>query len=246
MKDNISVCMAVFNGKKYLNQQIISLISQTNKIDELVIIDDSSSDDSLQIISSVKSIDIKLSLNDTNLGHVKTFEKGLNAAIGDIIFLSDQDDVWMENKISAVKEIFDLNPSVNLVHHELLYVDENLSDLNNPLRLINFGLQNRLKFLLMQLYKPELFGCGIAIRKSLIEKLLPFPSCVYAHDHWLSIIAALHGDVYMSPLQLVKYRQHNSNLTPKNKNKLSEILKLRIKFTKMIFIALYRKIFKND
>lgn len=242
----ISVCMAVFNGETYLEQQILSLILQKNKIDEVVIVDDASTDGSFEVINNLNLPNKKLFINDINLGHVKTFEKTLSYAIGDIIFLSDQDDVWMEDKIATIKKIFDLNPTVNLVHHELLYVDSELHKLDRPLRLINFGLQNRFGFLLRQFYKPELFGCGIAIRKSLIEKLLPFPRNLYAHDHWLSIIAALHSDVYMSPLQLVKYRQHSNNLTPKKRNTFSKILKLRILFAQMIVIALYRKIFKND
>lgn len=240
----ISVCMAVFNGEKFLEQQILSLVLQISKLDEVIIVDDASTDASFEIINNSNLYNKKLFINEVNLGHVKTFEKALNTAVGDIVFLSDQDDVWLQDKITTVKKIFDLNPSVNLVHHELLYVDSELRVSDRHLRLINYGLQNRFGFLLRQFYKPELFGCGIAIRKSLIEKLLPFPRCVYAHDHWLSIVAALYGDIYMSPLQLVKYRQHSNNLTPKKKNSVGKILKHRLLFASLILIALYRKIFK--
>lgn len=99
---SISVCMATYNGAKFLTQQLESIIPQLNEEDELVIVDDCSTDNTLRIIQSTNDFRIKIFLNETNRGHVYSFGRALELASNDIIFMSDQDDIWLEGRITCI------------------------------------------------------------------------------------------------------------------------------------------------
>src|SRR5690606_1874875 len=96
---NISVCMASYNGSLYITEQISSILEQLIPGDELVIVDDCSTDDTIDIVKSFKSEYIKLAINTKNIGHVKTFEKALMLAKRDYICFTDQDDIWIDNRL---------------------------------------------------------------------------------------------------------------------------------------------------
>ena len=98
----ISVCMASYNGSKYIKNQIQSILIQLNNKDQLIIVDDCSIDNTLQIIKNFKDSRIKLIKNNRNVGVVATFQKAMKFAKGDIIFLSDQDDEWLDNKVTFI------------------------------------------------------------------------------------------------------------------------------------------------
>lgn len=239
--------MCSFNGSKYILNQINSILIQLSKDDELIISDDCSTDDTIIIIMGINDNRVKLFKNIKNLGHVKNFENVLKKATGDFIFFSDQDDVWPPNKISTVMSIFNLktNSNVLLIHHELLYVDDSLNPIFKPKRNLKFGLQSGKKFILNQFYSPQIFGCGCAFRKDLKKWLLPFPNITYAHDHWLAMCAPMVGNVFLSEDKLVLYRQHENNLTPKNKLSLVKKLTLRIKLFILLIISLYRFLMRS-
>lgn len=241
-KNTTETLIAFYNGHNFINEQLDSLKNQTLKNDYITLLDDCSPKNDVSFLKDDTSI--KMVANLINIGHVKTFEKLLILSKGDYLFLCDQDDVWNLNKIEYVTNFFNENPNVILFHHELDYVDESLVSLNRNDRKLPFGIQKKFKFLIKQFIKPDLFGCGIAFRKKLLPHLLPFPKYVYAHDHWLSIVAPLYGDVYLSSLKLVKYRQHSNNVTPKKKSNLYKIFKFRFKFFLLLLIAFFRKIFK--
>lgn len=253
VNNNIFTCLAAYNGEKYISKQITSIINQNILPDKLIIHDDASHDTTSRIIHQFaeKNSAINLITANFNIGHVRSFEKLLytifhneQSLTNSIIFLSDQDDYWYQEKIQTILEIFNSDTEVKLVHHEMEYVNETLDSINKSPRCLQFGLQNKSLFFFKQFYKPTLFGAGMAIRSDLISKLLPFPNCVYAHDHWISIVASLHGNIYLTPIKLIKYRQHSNNLTPKNKNNIFKIIKFRLLFLQMLSIALYRKYIK--
>ena len=104
----VSLVMAVYNGEKYLIEQLDSIRKQTYLIDEVILIDDVSTDNSYELIhqyiDGYKLINWKLIKNENNLGYRKNFKKGLEIVDGDIIFLSDQDDRWHLNKIEVMVE----------------------------------------------------------------------------------------------------------------------------------------------
>ena len=104
----ISVAMATFNGEPYIQEQLDSIYNQTRKVDEIIIVDDCSTDSTVRVIEqyilSHKDIDIKLYKNEENLGYKKNFKKAISLCHGDYVFLSDQDDIWMTDKIEKCIE----------------------------------------------------------------------------------------------------------------------------------------------
>jgi glycosyltransferase involved in cell wall biosynthesis len=242
----VTVCMATYNGEKYIVNQLNSIINQSYSANHIIVSDDFSQDKTVDLVEILleNHKEKKIIKNKINLQHVKNFERALLNAKGDIIFLSDQDDIWKPEKIERVVGIFEKNPKVAMVHHNLTTVNENLDFIKeNYVNLNKTGIQDPFVFLFSEFFKPRLFGCAMAFRKDILDILLPFPSCVYAHDHWISIVSALSGDIYFFDENLVYYRQHNNNLTPKNRRSLLPILKSRFLFGKMILIAIFRNNF---
>ena len=98
--------MAVYNGSEFLKEQLTSILKQLKKSDEVVIVNDASRDHSGRIIEKMGDKRIRLFHNSVNLGLIKSFEKAISLADGDILFLSDQDDIWMKGKIAKTLEVF--------------------------------------------------------------------------------------------------------------------------------------------
>ena len=107
MRKPVSICMALYNGAKFVEEQIDSILPQLDHPnDEIIIVDDFSKDNSVELISNYKDPRIKLIKNKSNIGYIKTFEKAINLSKNDIIFLSDQDDIWENNKVEAFNAFF--------------------------------------------------------------------------------------------------------------------------------------------
>lgn len=238
---SIDVCMATYNGELYLGRQIYSIINQTELVDRVIISDDASRDSTVAAIERIACSEIEVIANKENLGHVGNFERAISRSSADIVFLSDQDDVWMANKVEVVMRIFEMNPEVVMVHHNLTTMNEGgdlLRESYVPLH--PEGVQSSVDFILREFFKPRLFGCAMAFRRNILDVLLPFPSCVYAHDHWISVVSAFMGNIYFLDENLVLYRQHGNNLTPKIRRSLSSIIKSRFIFAQMIVYAFIR------
>ena len=120
----ISIAMTTYNGSRFLEQQLKSLLRQTKKADEIIIVDDGSSDDTVAIIKkylNVSNTRIKLYINEVNLGVFKNFEKAISLCKGDIIFCCDQDDVWQFDKIEKHINNFDDDTMLAIIHQFLIY-----------------------------------------------------------------------------------------------------------------------------
>ena len=241
----VSVCMATYNGGKFIHRQIVSILSSLAKDDELIICDDNSNDNTVNIIKNFKDVRLKLYSYKNNIGYVGNFERAISLASGEIVFLSDQDDLWHVDKYNIVLDCFIQHPRLVALSHSLFKFDQ--VNPNEDL-LINGnkdGVQKSLNFLSKQFISPDIFGCGLIFRKTLLEFALPFPSSVYSHDHWLSIIAALLGDFHYLQTPLVYYRQHENNLTPKGGLNISRIIRVRFLWIIMLFIATKRLYFSR-
>lgn len=202
----ISIAMAVYNGEKYITQQLESFALQDKLPDELIICDDCSSDGSVQIIEDyAKSLPFKVKIfkNRTNLGYCKNFEKAISLCTGDLILLSDQDDYWFRDKISTLLEWMLAKPDVLVAQSNMEITDSDLSpsgitQLDN---FINLGYQ----------HIDFMTGCGLVFRRKLFEVAFPFPDSGWGHDNWLFSLALYIGktDLYQRPLMY--YRRHQDN-----------------------------------
>lgn len=212
----ISVALCTYNGAKYIEEQIKSILNQTYVVNEIVIGDDKSTDNTLDIIKNLlinSNIDLNIIENENNLGFKKNFYNTISRCKGDIIFFSDQDDVWDNNKVKKTIEIFQQNPNALLVFSNAYVTDENLNVKSYLFDSLHYKKEfmenpmNKFKYLLADNYVT---GATTAIRKELIKMCHPIPLEI-AHDYWFAIVASLYDGLYSIEEPLISYRQHNSN-----------------------------------
>lgn len=241
LQPRVSVCLASYNGEKFIREQMESILSELSPSDEVIVCDDGSTDATCSIIMSFNDPRIKLIINNNNIGYVKNFEKALLLAQGQFIFLSDQDDIWVAGKVQKVLAAFQSDNNITLVYHNLKPVDEFGNMLHGKFPQYSEGTRNSFIFLGRQLIKAQISGCACCLSRRRLNSLLPFPASVYAHDHWIAVWAAINGRILFLDDALVKYRLHDSNLSPKKHLPLKTILILRKKLILQIVIAMCRR-----
>lgn len=200
----ISVCIATKNGSRYVGEQLTSILSQLAANDEVIISDDASSDATLEIIRSLNDPRITLLKRDHSVGIVANFEASLRESKGDLIFLADQDDVWLPTKIAKL--------SLHLVDHDLVISDCMLVDQAlKPLQTPGIKKYKTHKGLLRNLIRNSYMGCCMAFRRNVLNKALPFPKDIPMHDVWIGLVAEMYFRIAMVPDQLVLHRRHQHN-----------------------------------
>ena len=203
----ISVCMATYNGAKYIREQVSSILPQLGDGDELIVSDDGSTDDTLSVLKEFCDSRIRVFPNQTGRhGVVPNFENALRHAKGDIIFFSDQDDIWTKNKVEAMVKALQ---NADLVVHDALIMDKdgNVSDVNY------FSLRPPHRGYWSNLYKNSFMGSCMAFRTSLLSKVLPFPKHILWHDMWIGLVASRVGSVKFINDKLLYYRRHGDNVS---------------------------------
>ena len=169
---SVSVCMATYNGQMFLGEQIDSILSELGESDELIIVDDSSDDGTFELLLCYAAKDTRISVhkNPFNLGVVKTFERSLFFAKNEIIFLADQDDIWMPGRVKSCLDVFEskLDVSGVVVNAEILAFHDRTGR-----RFYSQGSEPTFT-LVSQLYKNRIIGCCFAFRRTVLEVALPF------------------------------------------------------------------------
>lgn len=204
----VSIILATYNGGKYLAEQIESVMAQSYANIEIIIVDDCSTDNTIEIVKSFqgKYPAIKLLQNETNLGYIKNFEKGCVVAGGDLIAFCDQDDYWHRDKIKNMQAAIGNYP---VIYCDSVLCDEHLKPLgvNISDRVNCFDVDNCLE----QAVIGRIYGHATLIKKSFLQHCIPFLT-VIPHDWWLCYNATLNGGIkYLSEV-LVSYRQHATNV----------------------------------
>ncbi|MFZ4855522.1 MAG: glycosyltransferase family 2 protein [Desulfuromonadaceae bacterium] len=201
---HLSVCMATYNGERFVGQQIATILTQIGSEDELIVSDDGSTDSTYRIISSIADPRICLISNSNPGSPARNFENALRYARGALIFLADQDDIWEPNKIAVQTALLSY---YDLVVSDCLLIDKS----GNLLADSFFALQGSGPGFFKNLYKNSFLGCCMAFRRSILKKVLPFPPAIAMHDIWIGLIAELYGSTYFCPEKLVCYRRHDSS-----------------------------------
>jgi glycosyltransferase involved in cell wall biosynthesis len=199
-----SICLTTHNGSKYIKDQLVSILSQLGQDDEVIISDDSSTDNTLDIINSIHDDRIRLFVNNKFFHHTPNFEFAISKATGDYIFLSDQDDVWLPNKVVIMKQYL---KKFNLVVSDCLVVDEKLNIISDSVR----GSKTNLNGLLNNLIHNNFLGCCMAFDRLVLNKALPFPKNILSHESWLGAVAESFGKTLFIDDKLILYRRHNYN-----------------------------------
>ncbi len=208
----VSVCMAAFNGGKYIEIQLRSILSQLGSHDEVMIVDDCSDDDTVARIRGLQDGRIRLIEHTANQGVVATVEDALRLATGDILFLSDDDDIWAENKVNRYLEVFQARPEVQIVTSRVRLIDND----GNPYA--DDQIIGKRKFFAgfwRNVYRNRYQGSTMAIRASLLQKVLPFPvRPVFLHDQWIGTRNAIaRGKTVFIEEELLFYRRHSNNFS---------------------------------
>lgn len=228
----ISVAMATYNGEKFISDQIESILKQLDRNDELIISDDNSKDNTVEIIKGYMEKDdrVKLIFNYKK-GIISNFDNAISHSSNDIIFLSDQDDVWVDNKVETIKNYF-LEEKLTLVISDAYIVDSDLNTLQDSF----YKSMNSSKGIMKNIIKNTYIGCAMAFKRELKEKILPIPAKVPMHDMWIGIIAERYGEVKFIPEKLIYYRRHESAATSYDAS-----LVQKFKWRKDLIFELYKK-----
>ncbi len=201
----VSVCIATYNGERYLREQIESILSQLREEDEIIVSDDGSTDATLSIIESIGDSRIKVIVNDKKHGVNGNFENALRHASGDFIFLADQEDIWLKGKVKRC--VAALSDS-DLVLHDAQIVNKDLEPQNK-----NLFSELKIKGGFWDNFIRNRFtGCCMAFKRDILTYVLPFPEKVsFYHDSWTGLLVLMKGKVAIIDEPLIKFRRHASN-----------------------------------
>lgn len=204
----ISVALAAYKGEKYIEQQIRSILVQIGPDDEIIVSDDLPSGEIKDIVAKISDERIKY-VQGPGLGVIKNFENAIRLCGGEYIFLCDQDDVWLENKVdTCVKELENGNL---LVLHDAKIVDAELNEVNKSF----FDFHGSKLGIARNIVRNSFVGCCMAFRRELKDYILPFPEKIPMHDQWIGLTALKRGKVKLICEPLILYRRHNETVTGK-------------------------------
>jgi hypothetical protein len=214
----ISVALCTYNGSRYLQEQLDSIARQSRRPDELIIRDDVSTDDTVEIarrFAKTAPFPVHVHRNSENVGSTRNFELAIEACSGDIIALSDQDDVWLPQKLERIEAEFNAESDVGLVFSDAILTKEDLSPMGINLWRETFRPRDQREFLAgravdVLLQYNVVTGATMAFRSALRSGMLPVPKLTeFIHDGWISLIAAMSSHVRFIREPLIKYRQHS-------------------------------------
>ena len=237
MREKVSVAMATYNGEKYIKEQIDSILKNLNKEDEIIISDDGSTDSTRDIIKSYKDKRIKL-IDGPKKGVKQNFANAIQNTTGKYIFLSDQDDIWSDNKINKMIEVFNERKATLVVHDALVFDSEN----NKVLYESFFRFRKSAPGFIRNIYKNTYIGCCMAFDSKIKEKILPIPNNIEMHDQWIGILNDMYYNksVFISD-KLIKYRRHSENVSEMKHYTVGKMIKNRINLIRELIKITKRK-----
>ena len=233
----ISVCMIVYNGEKYVLDQIESILKQLSDGDELIISDDGSSDRTVAIIEEINDVRIKLFKNNNFKNPTFNMENAMKHASGDVIFFSDQDDIWLDNKVEVSLKYLE---KYDYIVSDCYLTDANLN-ITSDTRFVPEAKIAKNKFLALIQPTPYQGSCA-AFKRNVLLKSLPFPSYIQSHDRWVGYIASFFFKHALINEKLILYRRHDKNASTSSTGKSKNSFKQKVIFRFGYIYALVKKI----
>lgn len=235
----VSVCMAAYNGERYIGKQLQSILNQLQNRDELVVVDDASSDRTRDVIRSFNDGRIRLIEHPRNRGVVASFEDAIRNATGDILFLADDDDIWAPDKVKKVLEAFREHPDAQIITTRVSMIDEHGLPSPDTLYSNRKGFQSGFW---QNILRNHFQGSAMAFRSSLLAFVLPFPKHVgFLHDQWIGTRnALLGGSAIFVDEPLLLYRRHSQNLSRKMTWARQAKVRLQLLWTHCLRLSLRR------
>jgi glycosyltransferase involved in cell wall biosynthesis len=204
--------MAAFQGEKFIAAQLASILVQLSEADEVIVVDDCSADRTRDVVRRLADSRVRLLEHAVNQGVTKTFEDALTQATGEVIFLSDQDDLWAADKVQSILDIFQSKRDVVVAASNAALIGPS----GQPLGPSYYQLRGQFRSgLLSNLIRCKFLGCTMAFRSELLPKVLPFPRTFQVlHDLWIGSVNSLTGGrTFFLDQNLVLYRRHPDSVT---------------------------------
>lgn len=220
----ISVAIAAYYGEKYIEDQLRSILTQLPTDGEVVVSVDPSDDGTFDLLSRLSAADRRIVLiHGEGKGLIRNFENAIRACTGDVIFLSDQDDVWLPGKVEAVTSAFsDLDVSVVL--HDASVTDGELNIIQKSF----FAVHGRHDGALANWIRNSYIGCCMAFRRDICDAILPFPDNLPMHDQWIGIIGSRVGRAVYVDRPLILWRRHGNNASSTSHAGVVQMLRWRL------------------
>ena len=218
--------MAAYQGENYISLQLRSILGQLSADDEVIVVDDGSTDRTCGEVSALQDARLVLIQNNKNQGVLRAFETALSRCSGEIVFLSDQDDLWLPEKLKTILDAFAQDVNVMLIASDATLIDEDGTKIGDSF------YAKRGKFrsgLWSNVLIGKFHGCTMAFRSSLLRSVLPFPpGPLVHHDTWIGCVNTLIGGKTKYIVEpLVAYRRHTANVT--GRVRLGTYVRLRVR-----------------
>lgn len=220
----ISVVLAAFHGEDYIANQVTSILAQLSANDELIITDDDINGQTKQAVAQAAPDDKRIRyIAGPGKGVVYNFEYGLSQAKGDIIFLSDQDDVWLPDKVKTCTDIL-LNNDVDFIMHDAFLTNAALEKTGGTFFTEYTVREGYWKNIIRNSFK----GCCMVFRRSVLTYALPFPEKLPMHDQWIGLLATRYARVQFLDTPLILHRRHEQSITGGEGGSITEKIKWRM------------------
>ncbi len=213
----VSVAMCTYNGSRYLEEQLLSIFEQTLPPDEIVLLDDCSSDDTVALAEKLlarSGIAYRILVNEKNSGVKYSFQKCILACEKEIIFTADQDDIWKPEKVEVCMKALENN---DLILHEFEHIDLQ----GNVIREKHYAGRFRPRNYFLR--RGMHYGCAMAFRRCVLDYALPFPGHLLLHDYWIGILSESLGRFAFIEEPLIQYRIHEQNTSTTNNTFLYKV-----------------------
>ena len=244
----ISIAMTTYNGEKYILKQLQSLLDQTRVADEVIIADDRSKDNTALIVADFiktnKLDNWNFYVNENNLGFINNFKNVISKTIGDIIFLCDQDDIWLPEKLETIEKLFEDNKNAIAINSSFNFMDGDDTPFNikqekntSNQNIIRFNIDQdkleKINFSTIIRYNVSP-GCTMAFRSNLKEKLLENTDYFIPHDWEINLLACKEKGLYFYNKALINYRIHSSNTIGLSTDEEKPAMKIQGDFKKRL------------
>lgn len=234
---NISVCMATFNGERFLSEQVASILTELSAEDELIVLDDASQDGTVAFFERLQDPRVKIHRNERNLGHVQTFSKVLSLAANPLIFMADQDDVWLAGRVDTMRHA--------LADHLLVSTwSEFMDGEGQPIEPLHPGLDadqsDQYAGNIARIFSGRAYydGCAMALRAELRPIILPIPSYVESHDLWIAMAANIAKSNRHLERYTLRRRVHGGNASVVSRPFLRKLMSRAIFLLSWMHISL--------
>jgi hypothetical protein len=234
-----SVVLASCQGERFIGEQLDSIIPQLSPDDEIIISDDASTDATLAVVAQRQDRRIRVLRNESRVGYIDNFQRAINQSIGEFIFFSDQDDVWLPGKVAMFDRALGSNFCVS---SDAIVVDEHLRQIYPSY----FQWRGARSFSAWSIFiKPPIIGATIACTRQYLDRLLPLPPGI-PHDFWITFNAAWDGTLGIVHAPQILYRRHSGALSPSATDRRRSASRIASERFRLLGMALRRRLLNRS